>query len=390
MTIIDSNLLNFTTPRQKQVLEALIQNNGNFSATATQLNIARTTVQSTFKSVKKKAALKGYAPEADMVHSTVDPFIVKGISTLYDHTGEIKAQWVKTEANKEKIEEIQKSIIQAMIDEIPRLTSLPKPTKILNYNLCNVYTLTDCHVGALCWKDESGNDWDLEIAEKTLTECFIALINSSPDAKIGVVAQLGDFLHQDNITALTPTSGHLLDSAARFPKIVEIAVKILRKAVDAALLKHEEVIVLMAEGNHDISSSIWLRTLFKAIYENEPRVKVINDVLPYYTYQHGETMIAWHHGHLKKNDHLPLFFAAHSPKIWGSTTKRYAHTGHRHHIEEKEHSGMTVIQHSTLAARDAYAARGGWMSDRQALAITYHRKFGEVGRVTIRPEMIED
>lgn len=74
--------------------------------------------------------------------------------------------------------------------------------------------------------------------------------------------------------------------------------------------------------------------------------------------------------------------------MWGATTKRVAHTGHRHHVEEKEHSGMTVVQHPTLAARDAYAARGGWIAERKATAITYHSTEGEAWRVTVTPEMV--
>ena len=67
-----------------------------------------------------------------------------------------------------------------------------------------------------------------------------------------------------------------------------------------------------------------------------------------------------------------------------------ASNGHRHHVEEKEHSGMTVLQHSTLAARDAYAARGGWHSERQATSITYHSRWGQVARHTVTPEMLDE
>jgi len=41
-----------------------------------------------------------------------------------------------------------------------------------------------------------------------------------------------------------------------------------------------------------------------------------------------------------------------------------------------------------LAARDAYAARGGWISERAITAMTFHKEYGEVGTVTITPEMI--
>ncbi len=126
--------------------------------------------------------------------------------------------------------------------------------------------------------------------------------------------------------------------------------------------------------------------MFKALYENEPRVQVLDQPLPYYVYQHGQTLLGFHHGHLKKNDQLPLLFASQFPKIWGATVQRYVHTGHRHHVEEKKPSGMTVVQHPTLASRDAYAARGGWIAARKASAITYHSDFGEYSRVTVYAE----
>jgi hypothetical protein len=249
--------------------------------------------------------------------------------------------------------------------------------------------MTDCHVGMLAWHKEGGADWDLKIAERVLTGCFEQMVTSSPQAGTGIVAQLGDWLHSDGLLPVTPTHHHILDQDGRFSKIVQASIKILRRLVDFALVRHEKVIILMAEGNHDQASSIWLRVMFKALYENEPRVQVIDSELPYYVYQHGKCMIAFHHGHLKKNDALPILFASQYANVWGDTTKRYAHTGHRHHVEEKEHSGMTVVQHPTLAARDAYAARGGWMAERQVSAITYHEQFGQVSKITVIPEMLE-
>ena len=132
--------------------------------------------------------------------------------------------------------------------------------------------------------------------------------------------------------------------------MVHVAIRILRSAIDIALQRHQRVVVLIAEGNHDMASSVWLRHMFGLLYENEPRVSVIDSELPYYVHQHGQTMLAWHHGHLKKLDALPLLMAAQFPKVWGNTTRRYVHTGHLHHKHEKEHSGITVIQHPTIAA----------------------------------------
>lgn len=50
---------------------------------------------------------------------------------------------------------------------------------------------------------------------------------------------------------------------------------------------------------------------------------------------------------------------------------------------------MVLEQHRTLAAPDAYAASGGWLSGRSACAITYSKDYGELSRVTIPWEMLK-
>jgi hypothetical protein len=383
---IDPLLKQWATDRQIEYIDA-INFHGGCKAAAAALGVGTRALQHGLASVKRKAAIAGYAPEHDMTRPVPDGFTVKGVSTYYNKEGKPTGQWVKSQADNERREQLIRAAVEGMISDQPRLAPLPAPAQTIG-SLCNLYTMTDCHMGMLAWHREGGDDWDIKIAERTLVGCFEQMVASSPAAKVGIVNQLGDFLHQDSIMPLTPTSGHVLDSDSRFEKIVEATYRTLRRLVDIALLRHEKVVVLLAEGNHDISSSIWQRVGFRALYESEPRVDVIGGPLPYTVYRHGRSMLAFHHGHLKKNDDLPLLFAAQFPEVWGLTKKRYAHTGHRHHEEVKEHSGMRVIQHPTLAARDAFAARGGWISERQATAYTYHEDFGQVGSVTVVPEML--
>lgn len=335
----------------------------------------------------QRAALQGFAPDQDMTHPVPAPFVVKGVSTYYNKDGERAGQWVKTDLDRRAADAAMRAAVEALAVQIPRARPSPLRRATLD-ELCTLYTLTDCHVGMKAWAPETGADWDLDIAERTLSGAIRYLVDTSPAATTCVINQLGDFLHFDSLAPVTPTSGHLLDADSRYSKVVAVATRILRTAIDSALAKHRRVIVLMAEGNHDMASSVWLRHLFGLLYENEPRVEVMRSELPYYVHTHGRVMLAFHHGHLKKNDQLPLLFAAQYPQEWGATTRRYCHTGHRHHTEEKEHSGMTVVQHPTIAARDAYAARGGWIADQRMKAIIYHAEHGEAGTVVVTPEML--
>lgn len=382
---MDTNLASYATVRQLEYLEA-VEKHGSERKAALALGVSDRTLSKALRILEARAASKGHAPAHDMVHTVPDGFKVKGVSSLYVD-GKLSSQWVKSTADEERRAELVRAAFEAMAQDLPKLSPIPAKGQY-EQHLATLYTLTDSHVGMLAWEPEAGADWDLKIAEATLTGCFQRMVDSSPPARVGFVNQLGDFLHSDGLLPVTPTSGHVLDQDGRYSKLVETAVRILRRVICMALEKHERVVVLMAEGNHDMASSVWLRVMFKALFENEPRVQVIDSPLPYYVYQHGKTMLAFHHGHLKKNDQLPILFASQFPKVWGETSKRYAHCGHRHHTEEKEHSGITVIQHPTLAARDAYAARGGWIAERQVSAITYHAEYGQVARVTVTPEML--
>ena len=386
--MIDLTLASYATVRQLEYLEA-VEKHGTNTKAAQALGVDRRTLDKSMVALRDKAAWKGYSPNHGMTKTVPEGFRVRGVSSYYDLDGKLKGQWVKSSADDDQREAAMQAAAEAMSEELPKLQPVTAPSVSIA-QLATLYTLTDSHVGMLAWKKEGGANWDLKIAEATLVGCFAQMVNSSPNAKIGFVNQLGDFLHYDSaIAPVTPQSGHVLDADGRFSQMVTVAVRVLRRVVDLALAKHEKVIVLMAEGNHDIASSVWLRVMFRALYENEPRVEVIDSELPYYAYQHGKTLLAFHHGHMKKNDQLPILFASQFPKLWGNTVKRYAHTGHRHHTEEKEHSGITVIQHPTLAARDAYAARGGWISERAVTAITYHAEYGQVSRTTVTPEMLQ-
>lgn len=381
------DLLSYATPRQQEYLNAL-KAAGSVPKAAQQLGVARSTLERSLRHLKARAASRGHSPQHDMTHVVPEGYRVKGVSTYYDNDGKVRGQWVKSKADDAAREQMLWDAYEVLAADLPKVAPM-QPLERCISDLITLYTLTDCHVGMYSWADETGDDWDLDIAEQTLLGCFVEMIKATPDAEVGFINQLGDFLHYDSLLPLTPTSGHVVDADSRYSKMVTTAVRILRRVITMALEKHNKVVVLLAEGNHDLASSVWLRVMFKSLYENEPRVEIIDSPLPYYVYEHGKTMLAFHHGHLKKNDQLPLLFATQFPELWGTTKWRYCHTGHRHHTDEKEHSGMYVVQHPTLAARDAYAARGGWQSNRLVTSITYHKEYGQVVRNTVVPEMMQ-
>jgi len=258
--------------------------------------------------------------------------------------------------------------------------------------LMNLFVVTDAHLGMLAWKKETGEDWNLAKGIEVVEKAVVMSMDCAPPAESCVIAQLGDFFHSDSMKALTPESGHVLDQDSRFSKIVAAGIRLLRRMIEEALRRYKTVHLVVGEGNHDPVSSIFLRVMFRELYSDQKRLVVNDTELPYYVIRHGNVMLGFHHGHKKGVDgksgsDLALVFA--DDDAWGRTKWRYIHTGHLHNEKINEVTGAHLQQHTTLAARDAYAARGGWKSKRAMRSIYYHSEHGEVGGNRVTPEMLE-
>lgn len=377
---------NELTETQKKALELAEDNTLTNAQRADKMGVKYSTYLGYLSRARGRLARVGLAPEYDMKHPVPEGFMVKGVSTYYNEEGKVSGQWVKSSVNREEQFELLKQCIAEQLEYVKPVLPAKNMTQT-DTKLANLFVLTDYHLGMMAWEEEGGDNWDLKIAENMLYKCFSDMVTTSPRAKKAIIFQGGDFLHSDGLTPVTPTSGHVLDQDGRYSKIVRTCIKLIRFMVDTALESHDEVHVVMAEGNHDISSSVWMRELLSTLYSEEPRVTVDTTPKPYYAVKHGANMVCFHHGHMKKGEGLPLLFATDFSEMWGQTKYRYVHKGHYHHQETKEYSGITVEQHQTLAAKDAYSSRGGYHANRGAVRITYHSEFGEVSRETKRPEM---
>ncbi len=339
---------------------------------------------------KHKLARKGWSPQHDMTHEVPDGFKIKGVSTYYKD-GVAKGQWVKSSEDKERQLEIMKEAIKSMVKELPKVEPVTLYNEhLIQENLMAVYPLGDPHIGLLSWGKECGDDWDLAIAEKVFGQMFDRVIRTAPKCKEGVIINLGDYFHSDNMEAVTTRSGNHLDQDGRYAKMVHIGVLIIRRMISTALEHHEIIRVINCIGNHDDTSSVFLAICLKHVYENEPRVIVEDTFGAFHYVRFGKNLLGAHHGHTCKMNNLPGVMAADKAKDWGETEFRYWLTGHIHHDSKQEYPGCMVESFRTIAAKDAYATYGGWRSGRDTKCIVYHKDHGEVERHTINISQLQE
>jgi hypothetical protein len=155
------------------------------------------------------------------------------------------------------------------------------------------------------------------------------------------------------------------------------------------LEKYKKVVLIMAEGNHDPASSVWLREFFNEYYSQDNRIFVDTTAFPYYCHTFGGNFIGFHHGHKTNINRIESVMIGKYKKEFGNSKNVYIHTGHLHHEIKKETNLSLIEQHRTLASKDSYASRGGWDSGRDSKVITYHKEYGEVKRSTFNIKMLK-
>lgn len=377
--ILDVRLKDFGNELQAERLDA-VNTHGSIVAAARAMGLSKTAVAQSIDILKRNAALRGYSPANDMTKVVPDGFKVKGVSTYYDKDGKTRGQWVKSSADAERREQLVKEMYQAMASDIPKLGEIAAPFKKVNADLLNVIPMGDPHFGLYAWAEESGDDFDTDIARQLTLGAVDRLMASAPDAETCIILPLGDVFHANDQSNVTPGHKHQLDVDTRFVKVLGIGIQTYRHAIIRALEKHQKVVVRFVSGNHD-PQAIWaLAFTVHAFFENNPRVTVDLSPSKFWYYEHGKVLIGSTHGDTVKHENLLGVMASDQPEAWGRTKHRYWYTGHVHHQSVKEFPGVVCESFRTIAAKDAYASGHGYRAGRDMVCITQHIIHGEVER----------
>ena len=254
---------------------------------------------------------------------------LKGVSAFVGPDGRVQHQWIKT-----KTDDITPDVVAAIEAVFKRYKGRARPAprpRSAAHDLLTVYPIADLHLGMLSWRPETGEDYDLRIAESRARDCMAQLVAQSRPSKTAIILNLGDWQHTDDQRNMTPRSGNLLDVDSRYFKILRAGVQLMIDLVDLALQKHAHVIVRDVPGNHDPHASIALTVALAQFYARDKRVTVIADPSEFFFYRFGATLIGAHHGHRARADKLAMAMAVRERAAWGQTKFHYFYFGHIHH-----------------------------------------------------------
>lgn len=249
-------------------------------------------------------------------------------------------------------------------------------------------SLFDLHFGKLAHKDESGEDYDLKIAEKRFKTAVKELLKRT-NLKIvdRIFLPIGnDLINIDNLLSTT-TAGTPQDTDTRFHKIVTTVKRVLIETIDE-LSQIAPVDIVIVPGNHDTTVTFMLGEILDAWYFNNPQVTIDNTVKLRKYYKFGKNSFQLTHGDREKHVDLGLIFASEEPKLWAATKHRFCQLGHFHkskkinYISVDTHQGFQIQIMPSLSANDAWHTGKGYNSLKQAKAFLFHPTEGLIGEYT--------
>ena len=75
--------------------------------------------------------------------------VLKSTSTLYDETGKVKLQWLKSDVPKTSQLEAFSAAVDSLVAKLPLTTPLVTPPASVVKDNLSVYTIGDAHIGML-------------------------------------------------------------------------------------------------------------------------------------------------------------------------------------------------------------------------------------------------
>lgn len=379
-----NDLKQYATETEANYLDA-VEKHGSNNKAAKALGVNRRSVDTAIARVKKRAALKMWAPEHDLTHPAAPGFTTKRVSTAYGEDGQVKLQWHIQEPEKVALEEIQAGLAEAFRAELKGLYKQIKKPKETNKDLMSCYIIGDHHFGMFAWGPETGgDDYDTEISERLLTEATDQLVGSSPASEVGTLVNVGDFLHANDTTSQTPASKNVLDTDGRMGRVARRAGLLLKSLIDRMLIKHKKVLVINARGNHDPDAAMWLNEVIRAYYHQEDRVEVKDNFSKFIWFTYGSNLVVTHHGDKIKRQQMYQAITRNLRDEWGRAKHVYGWTGHIHHKEAEEIGGMLFESWNVLAPPDEWHASAGYGSERSMTCVVLHKEHGEQVRYKVK------
>ncbi len=247
----------------------------------------------------------------------------------------------------------------------------------------------DPHFGKLAWGAETGENYDIDIAEQRYMTALSELLQraSGGDKIEKIVFPIGNDLMHTDTTLSTTTSGTQMDSDIRWQKMwLRTRSAVMRGIKMATEVAPVDIVVV--PSNHDFQTIFYLGDLLECYYKNDKNISVDNNpkIRKYYTF--GKCGIGFTHGNEENHNDLAVIMLREMQKQWSDVKYMEWHLGHFHKKKEMkfkssdDYKGIGVRLLRSLSSADSWHFRRGFVGTiKGAEAFIWDKEYGVTANI---------
>lgn len=236
--------------------------------------------------------------------------------------------------------------------------------------------IPDLHLGRSAWEEETGNEYNVEIAAEEWLKAHEYFYSLYEDIDIDTVVLLvgSDFFNVDSLQNTT-TRGTPQNEDGSYMRSFNIGLEACVQAINLWRTL-ARVRVVIVPGNHDTQRAFYLGSNLKAWYRRDKDVDIDNSPTPRKYVVFGRNLIGFTHG---KKDHkrLPTIFQKEMRPVLSQCDIVEWHIGHIHQERLIEsHGNCTIRTVPALAYESDWEKAAGYSSMRQAFSFLWDKDKG--------------
>jgi hypothetical protein len=379
--LIDPELLKYATPLQKKYVEA-VNRLGGYRAAERELDTGNDVVRRCIVTLQRYAARQGYAP--NHFTSGVAPGYRMGKVTIQRSAAGVERVWERQHPTNTRIEDEITALVANIAADIKGMSPAIAPPTKTDGDFLATYWFGDPHFGLASSAQDGGENTNIEDANRLTRSAIDNLVSRTAKTDEAILCFIGDNLHANDSSALTPKHKHPLDvDPAGFGAAFLSCSRAIVYAILRALKRHQYIDVWILPGNHDADASFAVAVAVSMYFDNNPRIKVKLSREYIWGRRFGKNLIAACHGDRAKAEEMHGILSNDFRDIWHLCEFRYIFQGHIHHDTVKEYQRTRIESIRTLAKSDSFHRGNGYRSMRDTRAIVYHKDYGEFERHTI-------
>ena len=283
-------------------------------------------------------------------------------------------------------EEMKDELVAEMKKYAPKYPKI-KRNKIKDGHML-VIDPADIHIGKLSMMEETGEEYNIELAKQRCIDGVNGIIEKAQGFPIDKITFVigNDVLHIDSphrkTTAGTPqdTDGMWWQA---FKEAKDMYIRIIEN-----LLTIADVEVVYCPSNHDYQSGFMLADTLSSWFHKSKNISFHTDIAHRKYLLYGNTLIGFDHGDGAKEKDAESLMAHEARDMWAKAKYSYFYKHHIHHKRVvkwrsgEDFIGLTVEYLRSPSASDGWHKKNGFLAPKAVEGFIHSQNNGQVARLT--------